>query len=295
VWWDRKIKAGQAFDEVIERELETAKHIVVLWSDASVTSEWVKNEAAVAVQRGVLVPVLLDNVKTPLEFRRKQTADLIAWDGDPSHGGLQALFEALDGAEPQARSSPSSTVSPSRPTLQFRPLMVTGGAGFVLGCLITYLVVTGSADPAKTASRASAVAATGASGVPLVPKRQDTNSSLLSDLQTSDKGVFLDVVGFERAGELTTVEWIVRNTSDARTGFCSHASRASLIDQISGESWPSLHNGGPAAGCETLPPGAQSVAWAKFKVPGLESRRLALSLPTLLKAPELPKPKVGPK
>ena len=53
VWWDRKIVAGQAFDQVIERELETAKSVVVLWSIHSVESEWVKNEASVASERGV--------------------------------------------------------------------------------------------------------------------------------------------------------------------------------------------------------------------------------------------------
>jgi len=31
VWWDRKIITGQAFDQAIERELETAKSVVVLW------------------------------------------------------------------------------------------------------------------------------------------------------------------------------------------------------------------------------------------------------------------------
>jgi hypothetical protein len=46
VWWDRKSAAGQAFDEAIERELEAAKCIIVLWSQASIDSEWVKNEAA---------------------------------------------------------------------------------------------------------------------------------------------------------------------------------------------------------------------------------------------------------
>ncbi len=48
VWWDRKIIAGQAFDQAIERELETARCVVVLWSAHSTASEWVKNEAAVA-------------------------------------------------------------------------------------------------------------------------------------------------------------------------------------------------------------------------------------------------------
>ena len=75
VWWDRKIVTGQTFDQAIERELETAKSVVVLWSIRSVESEWVKNEASLASERGVLVPAMIDSVKLPLEFRRKQTAD----------------------------------------------------------------------------------------------------------------------------------------------------------------------------------------------------------------------------
>lgn len=95
VWWDRKIIAGQSFDQVIERELETAKSVVVLWSEHSIASEWVKNEAAVASQRGVLVPASVESVKLPLEFRRKQTAELVGWNGDSSHSGFQALCEGI--------------------------------------------------------------------------------------------------------------------------------------------------------------------------------------------------------
>ena len=95
VWWDRDVKAGQAFDQIIERELETAKSVVVLWSKDSIGSDWVKGEAAAAVQRGVLVPALIDNVRVPLEFSRRQTADLIGWEGDTSHAGFQALCDAL--------------------------------------------------------------------------------------------------------------------------------------------------------------------------------------------------------
>ena len=95
VWWDRRIVTGQVFDQVIERELETAKSIVVLWSSHSIASEWVKNEAAVAAERGVLVPAMIERVKIPLEFRRRQTADLSDWNGEPSHGGFQALCEGI--------------------------------------------------------------------------------------------------------------------------------------------------------------------------------------------------------
>ena len=106
VWWDRDIKAGQAFDQAIEHELETAKNVVVLWSKNSIASEWVKGEAAAAVQRGVLVPALIDNVKLPLEFSRRQTADLIGWEGDTSHAGFQALCDGMAGT---AGMTPRST------------------------------------------------------------------------------------------------------------------------------------------------------------------------------------------
>lgn len=95
VWWDRKLIVGQAYDQAIERELEIARCVVVLWSKEAIRSDWVKNEAAFAAERDVLVPALIDNVKLPLEFRRKQTADLINWDGAPSHDGFKAMCEGI--------------------------------------------------------------------------------------------------------------------------------------------------------------------------------------------------------
>jgi len=110
VWWDRKIITGQSFDQVIERELETAKSVVVLWSKSSISSEWVKNEAAVAAERGILVPALIDSIKPPVEFRRKQTAGLVGWDGDTSHWGFQALCDgvaaSITGMAPNQMTTP---------------------------------------------------------------------------------------------------------------------------------------------------------------------------------------------
>lgn len=94
-WWDRKLIVGQSYDQVIEQELEIAKSVVVLWSKEAILSEWVKNEAAVAAERGILVPALIDDIKLPLEFRRRQTADLVNWDGDPSHSGFLALCDGI--------------------------------------------------------------------------------------------------------------------------------------------------------------------------------------------------------
>src|SRR5262247_301666 len=79
VWWDRKIPPGKTYDQVIEQALEGARCIVVVWSQTSVQSEWVKVEADEGMNRNALVPVLIEEAKIPLAFRRIQAARLIGW------------------------------------------------------------------------------------------------------------------------------------------------------------------------------------------------------------------------
>ena len=119
VWWDRDIPAGAASDSAIERELDAARCVVVLWSATSTTSEWVKNEASAAVERGVLLPVLIEQVKLPLEFRRRQAVDLSRWDGNVSHEGFKQISDSIsafrEGVVPSGTGSfPSNLPQPSR-------------------------------------------------------------------------------------------------------------------------------------------------------------------------------------
>jgi len=79
VWWDRQIKPGTSFDVSIEAALHGSKCVVVVWSEASVKSDWVRAEAAEGLERNILIPVLLDGVKPPLLFRQKQAISLIDW------------------------------------------------------------------------------------------------------------------------------------------------------------------------------------------------------------------------
>ena len=115
IWWDRSIVAGETFDDVIERELNSAKSVVVLWSRASILSEWVRNEAAEAAKRGVLVPAAIDGVSPPLEFRRKQTVNLAGWDGNPAYKPFVTLRTALAtrigaGVQPRQPAIPQATL-----------------------------------------------------------------------------------------------------------------------------------------------------------------------------------------
>lgn len=95
VWWDPQIQPGNTFDKTIEKALDKAKCVIVLWSNDSVTSDWVKTEAAEGKDRKILVPVLIDDIKIPLEFRRIQAARLIDWDGTLNHPEFKLLLSAI--------------------------------------------------------------------------------------------------------------------------------------------------------------------------------------------------------
>ncbi len=98
VWWDRTIRPGQPFDDVIEEALDAAKCVIVLWSKASVHSDWVKTEAMEGANRRILVPARIDDVPIPLAFRRLQAADLIGWEpgrGDDRFASLAESVAAL--------------------------------------------------------------------------------------------------------------------------------------------------------------------------------------------------------
>jgi len=56
VWWDVGLTPGEAYDEVPETALRTAKAFVVLWSKKSVASRWVRAEATLADHNKTLVP-----------------------------------------------------------------------------------------------------------------------------------------------------------------------------------------------------------------------------------------------
>jgi hypothetical protein len=134
VWWDREIPPGKSFDEVIENALNSARCVIVLWSKDSVSSRWVKTEAAEGAARGILVPALIDNAPIPLEFKRIEAADLSDWQGDSSHREFDQLLRTVAGmvdgtAAARIQRMPADTEVPSRRWWKTKPgvLAVTGG------------------------------------------------------------------------------------------------------------------------------------------------------------------------
>lgn len=109
VWSDRTIQIGRSFSEVIERELDRARCVVVLWSNASIKSQWVQAEAAEAAGKNRLVPVRIENVRPPLEFRRLQTADWLDCQDGLDRPGFVSCLESIEFLVSHTTSKPLPT------------------------------------------------------------------------------------------------------------------------------------------------------------------------------------------
>jgi formylglycine-generating enzyme required for sulfatase activity len=151
VFLDLNTRVGQRWHKAIEAELDSARAVVVLWSEESRDSDFVLEEADYGKSKNILFPAFIEQVKFPYGFRRIQTADLIGWAGEAEHPGLEQLLEPLrlhlgvssaDPAPVQAaaaapaksaasppRPKAAAKTQPVRPGQTFRDKLKDGGQG----------------------------------------------------------------------------------------------------------------------------------------------------------------------
>jgi len=119
VWWDAVLRSGQTFDEVIEKNLRSAKAVVVLWSPRSVASRWVRAEATLADRRNKLVPAIIESCDRPIIFELTHAADLSDWTGDTSDSRWRTLVSDLrrlvDDGKDEASAQPPAAESAAKP------------------------------------------------------------------------------------------------------------------------------------------------------------------------------------
>ena len=96
VWWDPTFQVGENFFDVIERELQGAKCVIVMWSRLSVQSEYVKHDALYALARKKLAPVAIEEVELPFPFEVIHTPQLIDWDGSVESPEFQKMLEDIN-------------------------------------------------------------------------------------------------------------------------------------------------------------------------------------------------------
>lgn len=104
VFWDTDIPPGQTWSDYIEGKLDAAHVVVVLWSQHSTKSQWVREEARMGRDKRKLIPALIDGAQAPLGFGEVQAADLTSWRGDTRDSQwtrfANAVFTAARGAAP---------------------------------------------------------------------------------------------------------------------------------------------------------------------------------------------------
>jgi len=95
VFWDRTIPISKTWQQVIGKEVDECRCMIVAWSSASVESEWVYEEAGEGKRRQILFPLIFDDTLPPLGFRSIQAGDLSKWDGKEKSTALKKLIQDL--------------------------------------------------------------------------------------------------------------------------------------------------------------------------------------------------------
>jgi adenylate cyclase len=144
VWWDSAINTGQEFDSQIEGELEAAYAAIVVWTQTSVASRWVRGEAREAADRGILVPVRFDGAKLPMDVRAIHTTELDDWAEDPASVPFQELLRALGSMIAQQRTARGTSVATGDAATS--PVAAAPAASRVAICVLPFVNMSGDAE-----------------------------------------------------------------------------------------------------------------------------------------------------
>lgn len=83
------------FQRTIPEKLAEANCVIVVWTEHSVDSIWVRAEANRALSRGILVPVWLRDADIPMPFDIIHAEDFRGWDGDKNSDIFKRLLLAV--------------------------------------------------------------------------------------------------------------------------------------------------------------------------------------------------------
>jgi hypothetical protein len=194
VFWDNEIPPGHTWADYIETKLTQCKALIVLWSEHSTKSQWVREEARMGRDKGVLIPVMIDGSTPPFGFGEVQAANLADWDGDANNANWRRFVEAVANfASSAPRPAPQSFVSgpPRAAPAQQRPpggpqhagaasgqsakrdapiwLWVAGAVAATIGVIAVIAAVLGSANKPPGADTAAQVPPQTVAAAPTAP------------------------------------------------------------------------------------------------------------------------------
>lgn len=107
VWWDQRLRSGERFPREIQDAVTNSRCVLVVWSPHAVDSDWVCAEATEGWQRGILVPLQVQECEPPLPFRQTETADFSEWNGDETSPLFLKLVEDIQRVHSQGAAAGS--------------------------------------------------------------------------------------------------------------------------------------------------------------------------------------------
>jgi uncharacterized membrane protein YhaH (DUF805 family) len=125
-FWDTDIPPGQTWADYIEGKLAACKAVVVLWSEHSTKSQWVREEARMGRDKSKLIPALIDGSQMPFGFGEVQAANLSSWNGDLNNAEWTRFANAVHAAARDGAAAPAAR--PPAPSTPYRPLPVPPAA-----------------------------------------------------------------------------------------------------------------------------------------------------------------------
>lgn len=116
VWLDRDIDLGEGWEARIEKELQAARLVVVLWGADALRSEWIRHEAQVALEGMKLIQVHATGLPIPAPFNLHQAVRMQSWSGEAAHSErlklLSVVAARLGVAVPEALRAKPDELSP---------------------------------------------------------------------------------------------------------------------------------------------------------------------------------------
>lgn len=236
VWWDRDLLPAQEYRPAISEQLERADAIVVLWSTASVQSQWVIDEAERGAAKKNLIPIALgtlDPKAIPLGLNSRH---LIFCGGRGNSGSGQfkrELVEALTHLrEPNTLASPSASASSK--SLSVSALLA--GTGVFAAMLLAGLGAYVLAPKTLRCEGIDASVALNATDERILSSRRSVASATLAGLDT------VRVSGVVGIGQLADAMMACENPTQSGCTLQRQGDRLT-ISAFSYAGWLSLSSG----------------------------------------------------
>jgi len=217
VFWDNEIPPGSTWADYIESKLTQCKTLIVLWSEHSTKSQWVREEARMGRDKGVLIPVMIDASTPPFGFGELQAANLADWQGQRDHASWRRFADAVGNfakAAPRTAAPQAFVSAPPRehapPPAQQQPPQAQSKKGlpvwvWVIGAVIATVVVLGIiGSMMPSTQQQAAYVPQQPAAQPVAPQQPDATAQNIILTQLQQASATLGQQGFQMVGQPAT-------------------------------------------------------------------------------------------